>query len=150
MRPNVPCQMVREYTYAYVAVSPHDGVMDSLVLPEVNAQAMSLFLGEVSSRHSDEFILMVMDGAGWHKAKELKVPENMHLIFLPAYSPQLNPVEHVWENIRENWFRNEVFASIDAVENQLVKALSDLENHPAEVASLTGFSWIIDITLNAT
>jgi hypothetical protein len=150
MRPNVPCQMVREYTYVYVAVSPHDGVMDSLVLPEVNAQAMSLFLGEVSSRHSDEFILMVMDGAGWHKAKELKVPENMHLIFLPAYSPQLNPVEHVWENIRENWFRNEVFASIDAVENQLVKALSDLENHPAEVASLTGFSWIIDITLNAT
>lgn len=102
MRPNVPCQMVREYTYAYVAASPHDGVMDSLVLPQVNAQAMSLFLGEVSSRHPDEFILMVLDGAGWHRAGELKVPENMHLIFLPAYSPQLNPVEHVWENIREN------------------------------------------------
>ena len=150
IRPDVPCQIVREYTYAYVAVSPHDGMMDSLVLPQVNAQAMSLFLGEVSSRHPDEFILMVMDGAGWHRAAELKVPENMHLLFLPAYSPQLNPVEHVWESIRENWFSNEVFESIDGVENQLVNALADLENHPAEVASLTGFPWIIDITLNAT
>ena len=150
IRPDVPCQIVREYTYAYVAVSPHDGMMDSLVLPQVNAQAMSLFLGEVSSRHPDEFILMVMDGAGWHRAAELKVPENMHLLFLPAYSPQLNPVEHVWESIRENWFSNEVFESIDGVENQLVKALSDLENQPSEVASLTGFSWIIDITLNAS
>ncbi len=93
---------------------------------------------------------MVMDGAGWHRAKELKVPENMHLIFLPAYSPELNPVEHVWESIRENWFRNEVFKSIDGVENQLVKALAALESHPEEVASLAGFSWIIDITLNAT
>jgi hypothetical protein len=150
MRPDVPRQMVREYTYAYVAVSPYDGVMDSLVLPLVNAQAMSLFLGEVSSRHSDEFILMVMDGAGWHKAEELKVPENMHLIFLPAYSPQLNPVEHVWECIRENWFRNEVFESIDGVENQLVNALAALESRSAEVASLTGFPWIVGITLNAT
>ncbi len=150
MRPHVPGQMVREYTYAYVAVSPHDGVMDSLVLPEVNAQAMSLFLSEVSSRHPDQFILMVMDGAGWHRAKELKVPENMHLIFLPAYSPELNPVEHVWESIRENWFGNEVFKSIDSVENQLVKALAALESHPEEVASLTGFPWIVDINLNAT
>jgi transposase len=150
MRPNVPRQIVREYTYAYVAASPHDGVMDSLVLPQVNAQAMSLFLREVSSRHPDEFILMVMDGAGWHKAGELKVPENMHLIFLPPYSPELNPVEHVWESIRENWFPNEVFESIDGVENQLVKALTALESDPAAVASLTGFSWIVGINLNAT
>ena len=80
----------------------------------------------------------------------MKVPENMHMIFPPACSPQLNPVEHLWESIRENRFRNEVFESMDGVENQLVKALTALESDPAEVASLTGFSWIVSISLNAT
>ncbi len=150
MRPEVPSQIVREYTYAYVAVSPHDGALDSLILPQVNEQAMSIFLEEVSNRHPDEFILMVMDGAGWHKARALKVPGNMALVFLPPYSPQLNPVEHIWESIRENWFRNEVFESIEGVEDQLEKALATLEGDPASVKSLTGFPWIISMNLNAT
>jgi len=141
---------VREYTYAYVGVSPHDGAMDSLILPEVSECAMSIFLQEVSERHPDEFILMVMDGAGWHRAKALSVPENMALIFLPPYSPELNPVEHIWEHIRENWFRNEVFNSIAGVENQLEKALAALEGDPETVAGLTGFPWIVGINLNAT
>ncbi len=150
VRPKAPSQIVRKYTYVHVAVSPHDGVMDSLVLPQVNGQAMSLFLKEVSHRHPDEFILMVLDGAGWHRAGELEVPTNMHLIFLLPYSPELNPVEHVWESVRENWFGNEVFGRMDGVENQLVKALAALENDPPGVASLTGFPWIININLNAT
>ncbi len=149
IRPCVPSQIVREYTYAYAAVSPHDGTMDSLILPQVNEQAMSIFLREVSNRHPDEFILMAMDGAGWHKAKELKVPENMALIFLPPYSPELNPVEHIWESIRENGFRNKAFNSIEAVEEQLEQSLRDLENDPESVASMTGFHWIISINLNA-
>ena len=61
--------------------------MDSLVLPWVNAQTMSLFLAEVAQRHADEFVLMVMDQAGWHLAGELVVPLNMRLLFLPPYSP---------------------------------------------------------------
>ncbi len=149
MRPNVPSQMVREYTYAYVAVSPHDGAMDSLIMPEVSEQAMSIFLREVSERYPGEFILMAMDGAGWHKAKTLKIPENMALIFLPPYSPELNPVEHVWDNIREDGFRNEVFNSIEAVEDQLSRCLAALEKDPASVASMTGFPWIVGINLNA-
>jgi len=150
MHPEVPAQIVREYTYAYVAVSPHDGVMDSLILPLVSEEAMSIFLREVSERHPDEFILMIMDGAGWHKAKTLEVPENMELFFLPPYSPQLNPVEHVWESIRENGFRNEVFHSLEGVENQLVRSLVTLEQDPESVASMTGFPWITSINLNAT
>jgi hypothetical protein len=139
MRPNVPCQIVREYTYAYAAVSPHDGVMDSLVLPQVNAQAMSLFLGEVSSRHPDEFILMVMDGAGWHKAGELKVPDNMHLIFLPAYSPQLNPVEHVWEELREKYLHKRVFSSLDPLIDELCRGLNELTDHTSRLTSMMSF-----------
>jgi len=87
--------------YAYAAVSPQDGVLDSLILPEVNAEAMSIFLEEVSNRHPEEFILTLLDSVGWHRAKALEVPENMKLVPLPPYSPQLNPIENIWEEIRE-------------------------------------------------
>ncbi|MCW0209148.1 MAG: transposase, partial [Achromobacter sp.] len=73
-RPVVGARLERKYIYAFSAVSPHDGVMDSLVLPWVNAETMSLFLAEVAQRHSEEFIVMVMDQAGWHLAGELTVP----------------------------------------------------------------------------
>jgi 16S rRNA G966 N2-methylase RsmD len=132
-----------------VAVSPHDGGMDSLILPEVSERAMPIFLREVSHIHSDGFILMVMDGAGWHRAKELDVPENMALIFLPPYSLELNPVEHVWEQIRENGFRNKAFNSIEPVEDQSMQSLQDLENDPESVARMTGFPWIVSMNLNA-
>lgn len=149
VRPLVPCHMVREYTYAYAAVSPSDGVLDSLVLPVVNAHAMSLFLSEVSQRHPNEFILMVMDKAGWHKAKDLKVPQNMRIIFLPPYSPELNPAEHLWEEIREKWFPNQVFNSLNGVESVLVDALDSLEQSPEKVASIAGFDWVINLILKA-
>jgi transposase len=119
------------------------------ILPEVSEQAMSIFLREVSARHPDEFILMVMDGAGWHRAKALNVPDNMALIFLPPYSPELNPVEHIWDSIREDSFRNEVFNSIEGVENQMVQSLAALERDCVKVASVTGFPWLTSINLNA-
>lgn len=150
IRPDVAHQIVREYTYAFAAVCPHDGTMDSLILPEVNTLMMSLFLEEVSNRHSEEFILMIMDQAGWHKAKELKIPANMRIIWLPAYSPQCNPVEHLWDEIREKWFDNKAFDSLDAVEDMLITALSTLESDKNRVLRLAGFNWLISIRLNAT
>jgi hypothetical protein len=89
--------------------------------------------------------MMVMDGAGRPKAKALRVPDDMALVFLPPYSPQLNPVEHIWESIRENWFNNEVFNSIGAVEDQLEKALAAIEGDPTSVKGITGFPWIISM-----
>ena len=149
VRPEVSTQVVREYEYAFAAVSPQDGMLDSLVLPAVHAEAMSVFLAEVSQRHPNEFILMVLDGAGWHKAKRLHVPTTMRLVSLPPWSPQLNPVEHVWDEVREKWFANRVFDSMDAVEEQLITALKTLEEDATRVASLTGFDWIKTISLNA-
>ena len=86
-RPEVGMQIVREYTYAFGAASPHDGVLDTLVLPVVTAETMSIFLAEVARRHPEEFILMFLDGAGWHRANNLVIPENMKLETLPPYSP---------------------------------------------------------------
>jgi transposase len=149
VRPEVNTQIVREYEYAFAALSPHDGTLDSLVLPSVHTEAMGVFLAEVSQRHSGELILMVLDGAGWHRAKRLPVPANMRLILLPPWSPQLNPVEHLWDEVREKWFANRVFDRLSAVEEQLITALKTLEEDSARVAWLTGFDWIKTIPLNA-
>ena len=149
MRPVVGARLERKYIYAFSAVSPHDGVIDSLVLPCVNAETMSLFLAEVAQRHANEFIMMVMDQAGWHLAGDLVVPGNMRLICLPPYSPELNPAEHLWEAVREDYFANHVFADLDAVEAALIKGLLALESNPDRTQSMTGFDWITSISLNA-
>ena len=150
MRPVVGARLERKYLYAFSAVSPHDGVLDSLVLPWVNAQTMSLFLAEVAQRHANEFVFMVMDQAGWHIAGELAVPPNMRLMFLPPYSPELNPAEHLWEAIREDCFANHVFADLDAVGHVLADGIAALEANHARTRSMTGFEWITSISLNAT
>ena len=148
-RPVVGARLERKYLYAFSAVSPHDGTMDSLVLPWVNAEAMSLFLAEVAQRHAHEFILMVMDQAGWHLAGDLSVPENMRLLFLPPYSPELNPAEHLWDALREDCLANHVFANLNAVEHALTAGIRALEANPKRTQSMTGFKWITSISLNA-
>jgi transposase len=142
-RPVVGSQRVRESTYAYVAVSPADGTMVSLGLPETNTEMMSLFLGEVARRHPDEFVVMFMDQAGWHRSGALWVPPRMRLRWLPPYSPECNPSEHVWEEIREKWFGNRVFESLEEVESTLGVALAALEDAPDRIQSLTGFEWAL-------
>ena len=149
VRPEVGMQIVREYTYAFGAVSPHDGVMVSLILPVVTAEAMSIFLAEVAQRHPEDSILMVLDGTGWHRASTLVVPENMRLLPLPPYSPQLNPTEHIWDEVREKWFANTVFDALDGVEDRLEESLVYLEQNKSLIASITGFDWIISIPLIA-
>jgi hypothetical protein len=145
IRPVVGARLQRKYLYAFAAVSPHDGVLDSLILPWVNAETMSLFLATVAERHDDEFIVMVMDQAGWHIAGTLQVPANMRIVLLPPYSPELNPAEHLWEALREDWFANTVFHDLDAVEDALDDGLIDLESNPQRVQTMTGFNWITSI-----
>jgi transposase len=94
--------------------------------------------------------VMVLEGAGWHRANSLVVPENMRLEALPPYNPQLNPVEHLRDEIREKWFANEVFDSLDGVEDRLVEALLAVERNQDLVTSITGFEWIINCPLTAT
>ena len=149
VRPVVGAQVVRQYTYAFAAVSPHDGTLDSLILPQANGQTMSLFLQEVARRHPEEFVLMVLDGAGWHRTTRLVVPTQLHLIYLPPYSPELNPAEHLWDEIREKWFPNLLFHDLSAVEDVLEDALRTLEKDPVRVARLAGFEWIVNIPFSS-
>lgn len=148
VRPRVASRIIREYGYAYAAVSPHHGVLDSLVLPEVNAGTMSLFLAEVARRHPSEFMLMVLEGAGWHWAGDLVIPERMRWYPLPARSPELNPAEHVWEELREKWLAHRMFDCQEAVDGQVQKGLAALEKDRSRVASLAGFACIKNISLH--
>ena len=142
-------RQLRQYTYAFSAVSPHDGVMDSLILPWVNTETMSLFLQTVADRHPEEYIVMVMDQAGWHITEALQIPENMQIVFLPPYSPELNPAEHLWDDLREKDFANRAFSSMNGVEGALVQGLRRLEQNPVATQRLTGFRCITSIPLKA-
>jgi transposase len=150
VRPLVATRIEREYGYAYAAMSPHDGALISLVLPEVNTALMNLFLAEVSGRCREEFIFLVLDRAGWHVGGDLMVPVNLRLYPLPARSPELNPTEHLWEEWREKWLGNRLFDSQDAVDQQIERGLAALEKDPERVASLAGFHWITRIPLMTT
>ena len=83
------------------------------------------------------------DGAGWHQT-EFKLPDNLKLHFLPPYSPELKLQEHIWDELREKWFHNIVFDSLDALEDQLVAGLKALETNPAVVKFIVGWDWIIN------
>jgi hypothetical protein len=82
-RPLCKAQVTQEYVYAYAAVSVCDGTLDTLILPHVNGDCMQVFLDEVASRHPTDLIVMVLDGAGWHKSQALQIPPNIRLLSLP-------------------------------------------------------------------
>lgn len=144
MRPQVAGQLVREYLYAYVAVSPRDGRMSSLVLPWVDTQLMSLFLAHTAAQFAPEHCVLFLDGAGWHKAHQLSVPSNMRLLPLPPYSPELNPAEHVWDYVRENDMRNRIFDDLDEVMDSVSTSLHRLHQQPETLRSMIAFPWILE------
>jgi DDE superfamily endonuclease len=144
-RPITGKQLVREYTYVFCAVSPKDGGTDFLILPSLDQQTTGLFLQEVAHRYSDEFILMIYDGASAHSDVNMSTPENMIIAYLPPYSPELNPVEHIWDDMREKFFGNIVFDTMQGVEDNLVDACKFYEACPNITQPLTGFDWIVNV-----
>lgn len=135
-------------TYAYAAVDILTGALDALILPYVNTACMQVFLDEVAARHPDDRIVMVLDGAGWHASHDLHVPDNIHLLPLPPYAPELNPVEHVWDEIREKHFCNLSFNSLDALEDYLEISLRNAENQHDRFKSIVHWPWIVNALLN--
>jgi hypothetical protein len=149
MRPVVRHQIVREYVYSFAAISPGDGRFSSLTMPWVNAQTMSIFLAHTAQEFAGDFCVMFLDGAGWHHAQDLVVPPTMRLIFLPPYSPELNPVEHVWEYLRESHFGNDALESLDEVTERLSRGFRELDTNPQLLQKMTQFDWIKTIILTS-
>jgi transposase len=143
IRPIVKKQFIRQYTYLFGAFSPLDGQCALIILPETSLKTMSIFLEILSERYANEFILLICDKATFHNLG-LKIPENIMIEHIPSYSPELNPSENMWDEIREKYFGNAVFKSLDGVEDKLVEAAIFYENNPQIIESITGWGWIIN------
>lgn len=139
IRPNVPKQVVRQSFYVYCAVAPSLGKISSLILPYGNTEMMNIFLENVSQDFKNKEIIMQVDGAGWHRSKDLKIPENIHFIMQPPYSPEVNPTEHIWDEIREKYLHNKIFNSIEDTMEKVCVGLNDLDLKPDYVKSMTNF-----------
>lgn len=104
---------------------------------------MNVFLRELSKMFPDEYIMLVADGAGWHKAKGLIIPANIEIVTLPPYTPEMNPIEQIWKELRSRGFRNEVFQTLEKVVDRLCELLRSLS--PQTIQSITGRSWILSL-----
>lgn len=103
-------------------------------MPEVNLEAMEAHLAEISRRvTAGAHAVLVLDGAGWHTSPKLRVPANISLLPLPRYSPELNPVENVWEFLRTNWLSNLVFDTYDEIIDAACDAWRNLEADPERI-----------------
>ena len=141
-RPTVSLALVREFRYEYAAVSPWDGHLDYMTSEKMNTENMNRFLNQVSETHKQDFMVIVLDGASSHRCKELKVPKNIALVFLPSYSPELNPAELMWNALRRDYFVNKVFDSLDAATLQAENGLARMACNKKALKSLTNWHWI--------
>ena len=103
---------------------------------------MSLYMDQFSKEYKDYRNIVIMDKAGWHTTNYLKSFNNIRYIFLPPYSPELNPAEHLWSAIRDLKFRNKSFESLDEVQDALVDSFLYLDRNKDMVSKLTYFKWM--------
>jgi transposase len=129
--------------YLYGAVAPKDGICVYLIIPTSNTACSQTFLNVLSRRFARHDILLVLDGAPNHRCGDLVVPDDISLLFLPPYSPELNPKENLWDEIREKLFKNYALKSIDAVRRKLEQAILYIERNPETVKSITSFPYIV-------
>ena len=132
-----------ESAYIFAAVRPSTGDDFALVLPRVSAKAMSTFLAEFAKTIPDKtHAVMVLDGAGWHDARALNVPECVTLVHLPPYSPELNPVERLWLYLRERYLSHRLLADYDAVVDACCQAWNALTAETGRIKSLCAYPYL--------
>jgi len=140
IRPTVGSHRIREYVYLYGAVDPSDGENFFMSLPHSNTLCTEVFLEGLSSRFPEDYIILCGDNAPWHLSKEMVVPENIKLIFIPPYTPEMNPIEQIWAEIRKMGFKNKQFASLKQVVDKLEEVIKELARET--IISITKRSWV--------
>jgi len=143
VRPSVPTHRVREYVYAYGAIDPIDGESCFIVAPRCNADWTNAFLQELSKQFPDDYILLGADQASWHKSKNLKIPENIEFFYIPPYTPEMNPIEAIWKEIRKEGFKNMHFSSLDKVVERLCSTIVNLSKN--SIISISCWEWILSM-----
>ena len=150
-RPRAVRDHCRTSVYLFGAVCPERGIGAAVVLPQVNVDAMTIHLTEISRSvtHGAQAVL-VLDQAGWHTSRKLRVPEprksrcdfaDIGLLPLPPYAPELNPVENVWAYLRANFLGHCVWNSYNVIVDACCDAWNKLMNMPQRLASITRRTW---------
>ena len=141
-RPRQPADQRYKNAYLFGAICPACGKGAALALPHADTEAMQLHIDEIS-RHvaRGAHAVLLLDRAGWHTTDKLVIPKNMTLIFLPSRSPELNPVENIWQYLRQNWLSNRVFDTYDAIIDDACKAWNNLIGQPQTITSIGMRDW---------
>lgn len=141
-RPRLPADQRYENTYLFGAICPKRGTEAALVLPKANTEAMQLHLNEISKYVAPKaHAVVLMDRAGWHSTGKLRVPKNLTIILLPSKSPELNPVENVWQYLRANYLSNRVFKDYNAIVDAACDAWNALIDKPTAIQSIGMRDW---------
>ena len=141
-RPAAPRDQRTASAYIFGAICPAQGKGAGLVLPRCTTQAMSLHLEEVAQAVAPgAHAVVLLDRAGWHVSSKLKVPANITLVPLPPRSPELNPVENVWQFMRDNWLSNRIFTSYSDILDHCCAAWNKLMDQPWRIMSLGLRDW---------
>ncbi len=122
-RPTAVRQTEYEYLWVIGAVCPETGHAEGLLSPKLNTEMINVFLSQFAATlPADEHAVMVWDGAGFHRSGQLAVPQNITLIQLPPYSPELNPIENLWHYLKSHFWSNRSYEDYDALESAAIAA----------------------------
>ena len=141
VKPLIPYQHKFKNFYLFGAFSPITGTHFTLELPKCNSDCFQLYLNEFSQQEPDEFKILFLDNGAFHKAKDLDIPSNIALMFIPPYSPELNPAEKMWRYFKDK-IANEIFKTLDDLSNRLTQLIINLKNET--IISMTSFDYYVN------
>ena len=127
IRTAVPVKLGFQNFYVYSAVNVIAGDDFSLIIPRVNTIYMNVFLDEMSKYLGEAQAILVMDCAGWHRSKDLIIPDNIAIMYLPPYSPELNPTERWWQYLKRYTIKNKVYNTLDDLEDAVCEFIRNCD-----------------------
>ena len=141
-RPRVVQDTRYGWAYLFGAVCPERAVGAGLVMPRANIEAMNLHLAEIANTVAPgAHAALVLDGAGWHSSDKLIVPDNISLVRLPPYAPELNPIENVWAYLRGTKLAHRLFNGYDEIVSACCEAWNTFIANQTTVRSITTRQW---------
>jgi transposase len=142
---------VKEYEYLWVlgVICPETGKAEGLLSPRLNTNVINVFLDQFSTNlPADEHAVLIWDGAGFHTSKGLRVPQNVTLLQLPAYSPELNPIENLWHYLKSHFWSNRAYAGYDELEATAIDAWHRAVLNPDLMKTVCAAQYLKIATLN--
>jgi transposase len=144
VKPICPFHQVFKTLYLFGAFSPITGDSFCLEMPNCNADNFQIYINEFSLKFNDVFNILILDNGAFHKAKSLVIPDNIALLFLPPYSPELNPAENIWAALKRK-FTNKLHRTLDEVSEFITEATKTMTKDA--IKKTCGFSYVFEDTI---